>query len=47
MFKEVKLSNINNFRTVRGDNFSEFNPTTAKKIISFWSKKGDVILENK
>jgi len=29
----------------RGSNFSEFNPTLCKKIIDFWSDKGDHILD--
>jgi DNA modification methylase len=39
------MAKIKNFRAVRGDNYSEFNPTTAKKIIKFWSKEGDTILD--
>ena len=39
------IANINNFRKVRGKNFSEFNPTVAENIINFWSEEGDIILD--
>jgi len=39
------IANMKNFRQVRGDYFSEFNPMIAENIINFWSKEGDLILD--
>lgn len=40
-----KIANMKNFRSVRGKNYSEFNPTVAENIINFWSNKEDIILD--
>jgi len=39
------IANIPDLMTVRGKNYSEFNPTVAENIINFWSEKGDTILD--
>ena len=39
------MAKIKDFRSVRGKNFSEFNPTVAENIINFWSEEGDIILD--
>ena len=39
-----KLANTK-IKKVRGEYYSQFNPTLAGKIIRFWSNKGDTILD--